>query len=94
MGGANTKPINCGEYSTAKAIETDYELYANSVVITGGDLSEWIFGLLFVPFFPILIWFMNAWVTSYFNAMNDILNCGIKGEIEAKYGEEFYLGSF
>jgi len=94
MGGAATKPIECGAYTTPDAVEADYELYANSVVITGADLNQWSLGLLFVPWAVLLMWLMNGWIVNYFSAMNDILQCGLQYEVESKYGQAFFETTF
>jgi hypothetical protein len=94
MGGAATKPIECGAYTTPEAVEADYEMYANSVVITAADLNTYAIGLCFVWAAEILIWLMNGWIVNYFNAMNDILQCGTKNEVESKYGKDFFDGTF
>jgi len=39
--GAFTKTIDCAVYTSAEAIEADYELYANSAAATALDAQNW-----------------------------------------------------
>merc|ERR550514_2118744 len=36
----------------------------------------------------------NLWTMNYLNAMNDILSCGVAGEVDSKYGKDYYDSTF
>jgi hypothetical protein len=92
--GAYTKSIDCVNYTTAEAIEADYELYANSAVATAADAQRWLIPVFFGVFIECIIWLMNLWMMNYFNAMNDIIQCGQTNAVDSKYGLDFFNASF
>ena len=55
MGGVAIKPVDCKDYTTAKAIKTDIELYLNSSQEVTENMISW-------GWFSFLLYLFAGWI--------------------------------
>merc|ERR1719473_1235119 len=88
MGGINTRPVDCASYADAAGVEADIDDYLLNGLIPEAEIMiyySWYWWAMYV-------WNVNT--QSFLMTMDAILNCGVSGGVDSKYGQDWIDGTW
>merc|ERR1712083_272941 len=88
MGGINTSAVECSAFTEADAIEGAIDTYIKDGLIPEGEIMiyySWYWWAMY-------IWNLNT--QSFLNTMQAILDCGVSGGVDSKFGQDWIDGTW